>query len=197
MNGLSHDRLDEFRIKASLLLKSLNAPDQSKNENAARRLLVLPFLKHSTVGDVLGDKTFYRRKHALSVIAHESGFASWAALRAHVITEDCLFYNASPSFLNLWFNNYADAKAYHTANGGYLLQYRKDYVVAEKAYIEALGLDRVADDWQAIGFDWVKPADKKAWARIFELAKRNYLERKKIKHKAIDKSKRPAWLNNA
>lgn len=197
MTSVRHNRLDEFKVRANMLLKDLAAQDRIKNEAAAKRFLQLPFLSHADVAQVLSDIPFFRHKHALAVIAIEKGFANWASLRTNVIMEDCLFYNTSPSFLNVWFNNYADAKDYHLSNGGYLLQYRKDYIVVEKDYIHAIGLGDMEAEWNAIGYDWVKPINKKAWAIIFERAKHNYLARKTPIHTPIDKSKRPQWLTNA
>lgn len=185
-------RLDELKIKASLLLKNLQA-DDAKAIQAAKRFLALPFLKHSNETAILNDRSFFRLKHALQVIAIENGYGNWNALRTQIIREDCLFHNASPAHLNVWFNSYEEAAQYHKTNGGYLLQYRNHYAVCTKEYIASLGLDDMEEYWKAIGYDWVRPLSATAWNKLFEAAKKRYLQ-KVVPPKPIDKSKRLAWL---
>ena len=49
---------------------------------------------------------------------------------------------------------------------GYLLPYRHQFVICESAGIDALGLDPDDPDWERIGYDWVRPSDPAAWARL-------------------------------
>ena len=100
------------------------------------------------------------------------------------------------AFLNVWFAKYEDADAYHKKHGGYLLQFRKDYIVCQQEYINTLGLGDYKQEWKAIGYNFVKPADAKAWKRLFEVAKKNYLNREEPQPTKPLKTNRPQWLNN-
>ena len=176
MNKQRRSRLSQFKTKASLLLKDLQSSQSELSLKAAERLTALPFLQGGTAAGVLKDLSFFRLKHALWVIALENGNKDWASLRTKVIKEDCLAPGAG-SGLNAWFNNYAEAKQYQQANGGYLLQYRKDFLVCESGYIEGIGLIEYENEWKRIGYDWVQPRDKAAWNVLFAKAKEFYLAR--------------------
>ncbi len=69
-------------------------------------------------------------------------------------------------FLNHWFTRYEDARAFRRAHGGYLLPYGFQFFVTPEGGIRALGLDPKDPDWDAIGYDWVEPADPDAWERL-------------------------------
>jgi len=195
MSKVKRTRLEELKIQASILLKNLRSDDSEKAQKAAERFLDLPFPKFSDVDEVIKNRSSIRLKHALTVIALENVYGNWELLKNKVIMEDCLFHNAPASFLNVWFNNYEEAKQYQKDNGGYLLQYRKDYAISRKEYIEAIGLGNMEEEWLAIGFDWAKPASKAAWDKLFEKAKYNYINSKTIVG-PINKEKRPAWLKS-
>lgn len=177
MNISHHNRLEELKIKASVLLKDLNAAAPEKHLKAAERLLKLPFLAHSNTGLILADRDFFRLKHTQAVIAAENGCNSWDTLRRKVIEEDCLYHRSCGVFLNIWFARYDEAKNYHIAHGGYLLRFRRDFIVCTADYIQCLGMAHLRDDWRSIGYNWVEPLDKEAWKRLFKCAKNNYLKR--------------------
>ncbi|HXS35697.1 MAG TPA: hypothetical protein VN721_03290 [Flavipsychrobacter sp.] len=195
MSKIKRTRLEELKIQASILLKNLRSDDGEKARKAAERFLDLPFPKFSNADEVIENRSSIRLKHALTIIALENVYGNWELLKNKVIMEDCLFHNAPSSFLNVWFNNYEDAKHYQKDNGGYLLQYRKDYVISQKEYIEAIDLGEMEEEWSAIGYDWANPDSKTAWDKLFEKAKHNYLNRKAVIG-PINKDKRPKWLNN-
>jgi len=177
MNISHHNRLEELKIKASILLKDLHAAQPEKQQKAAERLLQLPFLAHSNTAGVLADRDFFRLKHAQAVIAAEHSCSSWDILRRKVIEEDCLYHRSCGVYLNIWFARYDEARNYHTIHGGYLLRFRKDFIVCTADYIRCLGLAHLHSDWHSIGYNWIEPQDKDAWKRIFECAKNNYLKR--------------------
>ena len=70
--------------------------------------------------------------------------------------------------LNRWFASYDEAAASRKKFGGYLLPFRRQFVVVESAAIRALGLDPDDPDWDAIGWDLVNPADQLAAGRLTE-----------------------------
>jgi hypothetical protein len=177
MNISHHNRLEELKIKAAILLKDLGNDDPVKHTKAAERLLRLPFLAHSNTAGILSDRGFFRLKHAQAVIAIENGCTSWDLLRKKVIEEDCLYHRSCGGYLNVWFAHYDEAKAYHATHGGYLLQFRKDYIVCTSEYIKCLGLAHMPDEWHSIGYNWIEPRDKEAWKRLFDCARNNYLKR--------------------
>jgi hypothetical protein len=78
-----------------------------------------------------------------------------------------LWYQTSLDiFLNHWFANYADARKALEEHGGFLLPYRHHFYVCKAEVIKALGLDPGDPDWEAIGFDCVRPKDQEAFARL-------------------------------
>ncbi len=190
MSNLNRSRLDELKIKACLLLKSLK--DTEKSLKAAERFTRLSFLSNSSAEEILKDISLLKLKHALLVIALENGCNSWTMLRDKIIKEDCLYYGNWSAIMNHWFARYEEAKDFQTANGGYLLQYRKDYFICEEAFIEQLGLSNFKQEWEAIGYDWTN-ADKPEWSVLYAVAKHNYLNRPQTVSKP-DKSKRPEWI---
>jgi len=69
-------------------------------------------------------------------------------------------------FLNHWFPDYPEARAYLDAEGGFLLPYGKQFFVTCPEAIRERGLDPEDPDWQRIGWDWARPADAAAWERL-------------------------------
>ena len=77
-----------------------------------------------------------------------------------------LYPKRCQGFLNQWFAQYAEAKAYLKTNGGFLLPYGTQFFICQSDYIDSLGLDPNDSDWQKIDWDWAKPLDKTAWKRL-------------------------------
>lgn len=115
-----------------------------------------------------------RYKHCLSAIARELGFADYAHL-LRVVDGDPAETDfgtvpcGRPSgYLNAWFREYAEAREQQRHSGGYLLAYRRHFVVVHSPYVQdVLGIDPQDPDWQAIGFDWVRPSDPMARRRLY------------------------------
>jgi hypothetical protein len=53
------------------------------------------------------------------------------------------------------------------ASGGYLLAYRRDFFVADRPFIETLGLDPDGSEWRRMSFDWARPRDPAARRRLY------------------------------
>jgi hypothetical protein len=70
------------------------------------------------------------------------------------------------AILSRWFTVYDEARASLEAEGGYLLPYRRYFFVTTSEAIRELGLDPNDPDWARIGWDWVRPGDPEAWARL-------------------------------
>jgi hypothetical protein len=169
--------LRECKVRASILLKDLCSSEPSRATRAAERLRVLPAFARLSPGELLARKESVQRKHALAVIAHEQGHASWAELKQALGEhEDApprfdteAFFVKNPSvFLNRWFASYAEALASLQKDGGYLFPYREQFFVTEAGFLAAFGMDPADPDWARMGFNWVEPLDTAARARLEE-----------------------------
>jgi len=122
------------------------------------------------------DNPAIRRADCLKLVAAELGFHSWTeakhALDAEGQIEDfgtLLYPRSGAGFLNLWCKTYAEAAVVQQGapEQRYLLAYRRHYLVVDRYYLEALGLDADDPDWRAMGFDWVRPRDVAARSRLY------------------------------
>jgi hypothetical protein len=151
--------VSECKIQASILLKSLRSSDTPKALATAKRLQLLPEFKNLSCEEII--KIDVKRKSALTVIAIEKGFASWSELK-------CQLPFIRGGFLNQWFKNYDEAKAYLQAHGGFLFPYQKQFFVCDQDYINHLGFNAEDKEWKLIDFDWAKPKNKEAWQRLYK-----------------------------
>ncbi len=153
--------LDEFKIKASILLKQI----QNNDPIGFTRLSVLNQFNDLSHADI---KALIKRKHVLHVIALEHGFTSWQELKKDFDENlNTSFIDNYPNgYLNKWFSTYDEAKEELTRQGGFLLPYKNQFFICESQYISQLGFDPNDKDWQAIEYDWVKPKSQKAWQRL-------------------------------
>ena len=165
--------LRECKIRASLLLKELLSDEAKRATRAAERLRVLPAFARLTPDEVLARKESVRHKHALAVIAHEQGYASWVQLKEALGAEETprldteAFFAATRGILlNRWFASYAEALASLRRDGGYLFPFREQFFITEPGFIAALGVDPADPDWERMGFNWVEPLDTAARARL-------------------------------
>jgi hypothetical protein len=169
------DPIRELKVRAEILHHAVEADDAA----AVERLRALPEHKRATPDALKASAAHVQRKHCLSVVAREVGFASWdEALRflegdPAAADYGTLLYGADwGGRLNHWFAAYDEAKAHLDgckARGekAYLLAYKRHFFVAEAAFVDALGLDPDDADWQAIGWDWARPEEPAARARLY------------------------------
>ncbi|MFP2926289.1 GIY-YIG nuclease family protein [Pyxidicoccus sp. 3LG] len=165
--------LHECKVRASLLLKELGSPDTPRATRAAERLRALPVFARLTPGALLARRHEVQRKHALAVIAHEQGYASWVELKAarevsppSPVDFEALLSRVGGLFLNRWFATYEEALASLRAQGGYLFPFREQFFVCEASLLTTLGVDLTDPDWALAGPDWVTPLDVAAHARL-------------------------------
>ena len=162
--------LDEYKIRASRLLKDFQSDDKRRAFGAAHRLAQL--WPEDNANTLLADKARVQRKHALNVIAREMGFRDWTHLKAEVHIElpafdtTRLFPAATSFYLNAWFATYDEAKAALKGRDRFLFPYRKQFVVIPAGLLQSLGLDVSDPDWDAIGRDWAQPQDAAAHYRL-------------------------------
>jgi len=179
--------LAECRIRASLLLKALHAGEAQ----AAERLCALPALAHLSAAQLLQGRDSVQRKHALALVAHEQGYASWAALKqareAAPLDPRAFFRAGGRGFLNRWFSSYEAARASLREAPGFLFPFGAQFFVCEPGFVRALGVDPADPDWERIGYDWVQPRDAAAHERLRErLVRQGYglLPQQEVAHGA-------------
>jgi hypothetical protein len=165
----------ELKTRAEILHHRVSSGD----EDALLRIRVLPELSKLTGEALSAAVSEVRRKHCLTVVAREHGFVSWEqARRVLEGTEDevdrgTLLYPAQGGALNVWFSTYEEARAHLDETRGrgeqtYLLPYRRQFLVAEGLFIEAIGLDPTDADWEKLRFDLTRPVDLDAYRRLYK-----------------------------
>ncbi len=169
---LSH--YDYLKNEAALLLKHAQAGSTAQAE-AVDRFRKLETLSSLTPSDCDALDAL-QLKHALSVIALENGYESWAELKSALETaadtsplaevKDQFYPAGSSRFWNNWFASYKKAKEVHAKSGGFMLPFRNQFFICEEGFVNALGLSSSSEEWQMIGFDWVHPANVRAWLRL-------------------------------
>lgn len=154
------DPIRELKIRAEILHKKI----KSKDPRAIERLRILPEPRRSP--DV-------QRRDCLAVVVAELGFSNWPAAKialsgeGHAEEFGTLLYPNRAGCLNLWYAAYDDAVPVRAARQGYLLAYKRQYLVVDRYFIESLGLDPDDPDWREIGFDWVRPLNIAARTRLY------------------------------
>jgi hypothetical protein len=150
--------LEEGKIQASILLKSLHSDDDNLAEKTTKRFLRLPEFSALSITEL--QQADIKRKHALNVIAMENGFHSWTDLKSQVRF-------IIGGHLNNWFTTYEEAKSYQKSKGGFLFPYKNQFFTCCDAYVRDIGFNPSDPNWKLIDFDWVKPADHKAWQSLY------------------------------
>ena len=148
-----NDAIQEFRVRAELLHSKIASHDTK----TLSRFRGIPGLDPSAI----------RRRDCLFVIARELGFPNWPHAKRVLSGEaaddfgDLLCPRKCGGHLNLWFKSHDEAEAVRNDRGGYLLAYRKQFLVVESSYIQTLGLDPEDADWRSLAFDWTHDAGKR------------------------------------
>ena len=126
-----------------------------------------------------------QRKHCLTASAVQLGFHSWThACNVFEGRADdfgtLLYPSTCYGHTNIWSANYTEADTIRREHGGYLLAYRRQFLIVEAPFIDSLGLDPADPDWEAIGRDWVHPFDAQARGRLYEKLVHNTLVRETL-----------------
>lgn len=112
--------------------------------------------------------------HAKITVAKECGFQTWQmaldVLNARLNPGDDFgdFWYALKTdvLLSYWCHNYQESLEIQIENGGYLLPYRKQFVVVQKTYIEILRMDPADPAWESVQYNLVKPGDLAAYKHL-------------------------------
>ena len=114
-----------------------------------------------------------KRRHCLSAVAREYGFDGWSHLTrvldgAHEGDFGTLLYGPGcTAHYNIWSASYEEARAIREEHGGYLLPYKRQFLIVDRHFIETLGLDPEDPDFSLSGRDWVKTRDAEARRRLY------------------------------
>ncbi|MBM3288855.1 MAG: hypothetical protein FJY92_01765 [Candidatus Hydrogenedentes bacterium] len=159
--------LDDCKRDADLLLKDVYSADRDVAMRAVDRLRRIAPFNTMNADDVYRERGQIQHKHALSAIAREHGYIAWKNLKD---ADDELWCPPNTSaFWHNWCKSHEEARVYIEANGGYLLTGHGKWFIAERGYIEWLGLDPDDPRWKAIGFDLADPRDASAGAELVAL----------------------------
>lgn len=157
---------EELKIWARLLQRAVErrAPDALTR---ARALSELSPLHDEALAAA------FQRRHALAVLALELGFQGWSHLTAVLSGAEQGDFGVSllprrvAGHWNIWSARYDEASRIRAEHGGYLLAWKRHFLVVDADFIESLGLDPADPDWAAIARDWVKPGDRDARNRLY------------------------------
>src|SRR5436190_6451023 len=155
-----NDAVQEIRVRAEILHRKA----QAHSATTLNRFRAVPCF----------DPTKIRRRDCLFVLAREMGFLSWPHAKRVLSGEGTddfgilLCPKKCGGHLNLWYKTHDEAETVRRTRGGYLLAYRKQFLVVESPYIEGLGLDPNDPDWKDLDFDWtVRNGKDAARARLY------------------------------
>ena len=164
------DAIGELKIRAEIFHKQVKAHDLL----CLKRLRVLAGRRRSTDEQLLEMAATIRRRDCLTVIANEWGFPDWPQARAALTGQrEAIEFGTllcpvrCCGHINRWYVRYEEAAPVREACHGYLLAYKRQFLVVDGYYIESLGLDPGDADWNELGFDWVRPASAAARTRLY------------------------------
>jgi hypothetical protein len=157
--------IDQIKAEARRLQRAV----QRREPSALARTRKLPELRVLPIEDLVST---LRRRHCLTIVARELGFVGWPHVLGVLKRADAddfgtlLYPPGCSAHWNVWSASYAEARTIRSEHGGFLLPYKHQFVIVDQHFIETLGLDPQARDWQRIGRDWVCPGDAGARHRL-------------------------------
>lgn len=152
------------------LARKLHRQVQNGEPDALARMRKHPDLKTKPDSTVAAQ---VKRRHALDIIAKETGFPDWpqtvAILEGKSVTDygTTLYQKGCGAHTNIWFASYEEAKPVKDQTNGYLLTYKTQFLVVDEHYIRTLGLDPDDSNWARIDYDWAQPSDAYARSRLY------------------------------
>ncbi|MCA1561715.1 MAG: hypothetical protein LC753_14375 [Acidobacteria bacterium] len=137
------DPIREMKIRAAILQRRI----VDRQPSALARLRALPEFRARSIDQLEMAGMPILRRHCLAILARELGFAGWPHAKdvisgARDVSDfgTVLYPKRCCGHLNLWYSRYDDAAIGHRASGGYLLAYRRQFMVVHSSFIETLGL---------------------------------------------------------
>ena len=150
--------------------RKLNRGACTGNADVLRRLRKLDVFQAL---DDTAIATKVKRRHCLAVVARELGFRGWphaTQVLGGAITEDVgtlLYPRRCGAHLNIWCASYDQAKRIRGEHGGFLLGYKRQYLIVDEDYIATLGIDPRDPDLDVIDRDWMIPDKPEVRARLY------------------------------
>lgn len=160
------DGVNRLKARARALHRGASAGDDA----ALARLRRLPDLAGLEGREL---SATVRRRHCLAVVARELGFDGWPHARSVLRGDEVrdfgtlLYPRGCAAHWNIWSADYDEARRIRAEHGGYLLAWRRHFLIVDRHFVETLGLDPDDPDWERIGRDWVRPTEPEARARLY------------------------------
>ena len=176
-----------LKNEAEILLKHLQGDKPALRESAVSRFHQLASFSELSSTDRQTIDAI-QHKHALTVVAVENGYDSWAELKKALETAasspvaeiDEQFYPKSfTTYWNIWFAKYAQAKKVLNEGKGYLLPYKHQFFICEEHFVDSIGIPHTLPEWDMIGRDWIHPKNVKAWLDLNDIFVRATKDRTK------------------
>jgi hypothetical protein len=105
-------------------------------------------------------------KQALETAAQKMGYGDWRSLKRDTEWMNSVYPAGFSRMLNLWFSSPSEARHHLKTHGGTLIPYGKHCFLCDQDYLNQLGLPADDPDLRAVGADWSRPSDPKAWQRL-------------------------------
>lgn len=180
--NIFHSHYDYLKESASILLKQT----QHGDSEAIKRFQQLRTFKNDTAS-----LASLQLKDALTVIALENGYESWAELKSALDDaaehsplaeiKDQFYPKGFTTYWNIWFAKYSQAKKVLNEGKGFLLPFRNQFFIVEEHFVDSIGIPHTLPEWKEIGNDWVHPKNVKAWLRLNEMYVKAISDRTGIK----------------
>jgi hypothetical protein len=122
-----------------------------------------------------------RRRHCLLLVARRLGFRDWNHALAILTGSDSqdfgtlLYPSTCHGHWNIWSASYDEARSIRAAHGGYLLAYKRQFLIVDRYYVDSMGIDPDDPDWNSMGRDWIRPEDLEARGRLYRKLVHNAL----------------------
>jgi hypothetical protein len=158
--------ISDLKTRARILHRQI----EQGESYAVARTRRLPELRDRDASEL---RALIKRRHCLAIVARELGFQGWPHAVGVLSGTDStdfgtlLYPDGASAHWNIWSASYAEARSIREQHGGYLLAYRRHFFIADRYFIETLGLLPEDPDWELIGRDWVKPRQMDARARLY------------------------------
>ncbi|MCB9914156.1 MAG: hypothetical protein H6828_03275 [Planctomycetes bacterium] len=114
-----------------------------------------------------------QRKHALALVARRLGFTGWAVAKRVLAGElvddwgELLYPGRGAAYWNVWSAHLDEARRIRAEHGGYLLPWRRQFVIVEDHFVEHIGLDPRDAGWATLGRDWLCAGGDEVRARFY------------------------------
>ncbi|CAN0619911.1 conserved protein of unknown function [Burkholderia multivorans] len=119
-----------LRHHARHLLRHATSPDASRAMPVLRRLHAARAIPEHRLADLHAQRGRLQLKHMLALLAHELGYAGWAACNADIDARDPARLDAYRldaghfgDHVHQWFSSEAAARAWQREHGGYVMRY--------------------------------------------------------------------------